>query len=58
MGLFKNLVDSSCLLPDLRLSIEENIQNILHETLKNVKNAWVQKLQLCVTNNRGHFEQL
>jgi len=40
------------------LSIEENIQNILPETLENVKNSWVQKLQLCVTNNGGNFEHL
>jgi len=40
------------------LIIEENIQNILPETSENDNNAWVQKLQLCVTNNGGHFKNL
>jgi len=51
-------VYSSCSLPDIRHRIEQNIQNILPEILKNIKNAFVQKLQHSVTNNRGHFEQL
>jgi len=29
------------------------ISHLKVETLENVKNAWVQKLQLCVTNNGG-----
>lgn len=57
-GYLKNLVYPSCSLPDLRHKIERNIQNILPETLDNVKNAWVQKLEICVTNNGGHFEHL
>lgn len=36
-------------MPDLRHKNEQNIQNILPETLENIKNAWVQKLQLCVS---------
>jgi hypothetical protein len=43
---------------NLRDKIEQNIQNILPEALENFKNAWVLKLQLCVTNNGGHFEHL
>jgi len=38
------------------ISVTKIEQNILPETLRNVKNAWVQKLQLCVANNGGHFE--
>jgi len=48
----------SCFMSDLRLSIEENTKNILPETLENVKDTWVQKLQFCVTNNGGHFKHL
>jgi hypothetical protein len=45
-GYLKNLVYSSYSLLDLRDKIKQNIQNILSETLKNIKNPWVQKLQL------------
>jgi hypothetical protein len=54
-GYLKNLVNLLCSLPDLRDKIE---QNILPETSENIKNPWVQKLQLCITNNGGHFEHL
>jgi hypothetical protein len=57
-GYLKSLVYPSCSLPDLRDKIEQNIQNILPETLENVKNTWVQKFKLCVTNNEGHFKHL
>jgi hypothetical protein len=57
-GYLKNLVYPSCSLPDLRDKIEQRIQNILPEILENVKSAWVQKLQFCVTNNGRHFEHL
>lgn len=56
-GYLKNVVYPAVTIEELRASIEHNVRAISGETLRSLQDSWKEKLELCVANQGGHFEQ-
>lgn len=56
-GYLKNIVYPADTLQELRQKIIANIQEINRDTIRSLQQLWRTKLELCVGQGGGHFEQ-